>query len=752
VTKTIEAEAVRSGSARSGSAPSATLEGIVERITYVNEENAWSVVKLAVRGKEDLVTAVGNLLGVQPGENLRLCGCWTVDRTYGEQFRVDSYVTVQPATLVGIEKYLGSGLIRGVGPVMARRLVARFGLSTLEVIDQTPERLTEVEGIGPVRSARIGQAWVEQRQIKDVMVFLQAHGVSTTYAIRIYKHYKERSIAVVRENPYRLAIDIFGIGFKTADRIAGQLGISPASPERAQAGVLHVLGEVSNEGHVFYPRARLVEVASKLLEIDAPVVDAAIDALARAGEVAVVPILGEDGQVEEDRAVYLASLHTAESGAASLLRALLTRSVKPVEIDVDRAIAWFEEKQKLTLAPEQREAVRRAVAARVLVITGGPGTGKTTLVNAIIRILEKKGRRILLAAPTGRAARRMAEATGREAKTLHRLLEFSPRSMGFERTRDNPLPADVVIVDEASMLDAVLAYNLLKALPPPCQLVLVGDVDQLPSVGPGSVLADIIRSGAAPIVRLSHIFRQAQQSLIVTNAHRVNQGQMPALAANALGADFFFVEKAEPADVLAAVTRLVKERIPEKFRLHPVDDIQVLTPMHRGLLGAANLNAELQALLNPAGAAIVRGSRLFRVGDKVMQIRNNYDLEVFNGDIGRIEAVDEIERAALVRFDGRRVTYDAADLDELVLAYACSIHKAQGSEYPCVVIPVHTQHYVMLRRNLLYTGITRGRRLVVLVGSRRALAIAVKNNRIPPRFTQLARFLRVEPPGGAEVL
>jgi exodeoxyribonuclease V alpha subunit len=723
-----------------GSAPS-TIEGILERVTYVNEENAWSVVKLDVPGKKDLVTVVGNLLGVQPGENLRLRGRWTVDRKYGEQFKAEGYVTVKPATLVGIEKYLGSGLVRGVGKVMAKRLVEGFGLSTLEIIEQAPDRLREVDGIGPVRSARIAKAWVEQKQIKDVMVFLQSHGVSTTFAIKIYKHYQDRSIAVVKENPYRLAIDIFGIGFKAADKIAGQLGIFPSSPERAQAGVLHVLGELSNEGHVFYPRPKLVEAAVALLEIEASIIEQAVNALAEVGQVVVAPILGDGVDAQDDRAVYLKSLHTAETGVADLGRALLRNPTRPIAIDVERAITWFEEQQKISLASEQREAIRRAVTSKFLVITGGPGTGKTMLVNGIIQILEKKGRRILLGAPTGRAAKRMTETTGREAKTLHRLLEFDPKTMGFQRDRQRPLEADLVIVDEASMIDTVLAFNLMKAVPPSCQLVLVGDVDQLPSVGPGSVLQDVIRSGTVDVVRLAHIFRQAEASLIVVNAHRVNHGEMPKLAPPGADADFFFVEKKEPEDVLQAVKLLVKERIPEEFGFEPVTDVQVLTPMHRGLLGAASLNAELQALLNPQGAAIVHGSRLFRVGDKVMQIRNNYDLEVFNGDIGRIEALDEAERTVSVQFDGRSVTYEPADLDELVLAYACSIHKSQGSEYPCVVMPVHTQHYVMLQRNLLYTGITRARRLAVLVGTRRALAIAVKNDKTESRFTQLATQL-----------
>ncbi len=721
---------------RSTAPPARTLEGVLERVTYVNEENAWSVVKLEVPGKRELVTVVGNLLGAQPGESLRLRGTWTVDRKYGEQFRADGYVTVKPATLVGIEKYLGSGLVRGIGKVMAKRLVEQFALSTLEVIEQQPERLREVDGIGPVRSARIAKAWTEQRRIKDVMVFLQSHGVSSTFAVKIFKRYQDRSIAVVKENPYRLAVDIFGIGFKSADRIAAQLGIAPTSPERAQAGVLHALGELSGEGHVFYPRPQLVEAAAALLEVPAAGVEEAVTALAEAGQVVVTATAGR-----EETAVYLASLHRAERGAAELVRGLLGRPVRPVAIDVERAIAWFEEQRTIALAPEQREAIRRAVGSKVLVVTGGPGTGKTTLVNGIIRILERKGRRILLAAPTGRAAKRMAETTGREARTLHRLLEFDPKTMRFQRDRERPLDADLVIVDEASMIDAVLAYDLLKALPPPCQLLLVGDVDQLPSVGPGSVLQEVIRSGVVDVVRLEHIFRQAEASLIVVNAHRVNHGELPRLPPAGASADFFFVEKEEPEEVLEAVKQLVKERIPKRFGFDPVQEIQVLTPMHRGILGAANLNAELQALLNPRGPAVVHGTRLYRAGDKVMQIRNDYDLEVFNGDIGTLERVDEEERTVSALFDGRRVAYDRADLDELVLAYACSIHKSQGSEYPCVVLPVHTQHYVMLQRNLLYTGITRARRLVVLVGSRRALAVAVKNDRTSARHTQLAALL-----------
>ncbi len=709
---------------------------MLERVTFASEETAWSVVKLVVPGKTDLVTAVGNLLGVQPGESLRLSGRWTTDKKYGEQFRVDSYITVKPATLVGIEKYLGSGLVQGVGKVMAERLVKHFGMETLEVIDQKPERLPEVEGIGPVRSERITTAWVEQRRIKDVMIFLQSHGVSTTYAVRIYKAYKDRSIAVVKENPYKLAIDIFGIGFKSADKIAAQLGISPTSPQRAEAGVLHVLAEFSNEGHVFVPRPKLVEAATAILTIDTAIIEQAITDLAGSEHVVVEP-----GPGGED-AVYLKALHTAEAAGAGRIRMLLGTESRPIRIDMDRAITWFEEQQSIQLAEEQKEAIRKAATSKLLVVTGGPGTGKTTLVNGIIRILEKKGRRILLAAPTGRAAKRMAETTGREAKTIHRLLEFNPKKFGFDRDASNPLEADVVILDEASMIDAVLAYNVLKAVPLHAQLVLVGDIDQLPSVGPGSVLGDIIRSGVAEVVRLRHIFRQGAESLIVVNAHRVNEGLMPELPPEGSKADFFFIERKEPEEIAATLKALVRQHIPHKFGLDPVDDIQVLTPMQRGLLGVANVNAELQALLNPSGDSLVRGSRTFRVGDKVMQIRNNYDLNVFNGDIGRIRRIDPVEQEVQVEVDGRAVTYEYSDLDELVLAYACSIHKSQGSEYPCVVIPVHTQHYMMLQRNLLYTAITRGKRLVILVGSKRALAIAVKNNSIEERCTMLADRLR----------
>ncbi len=727
-------------------APRQTLEGTVERIVYAGEEDAWSVVRLTVPGREAPVTAVGNLLGVQPGETVRLSGAWVEDRKYGTQFRAASYVTVRPDTLGGIERYLGSGMVKGIGPVMARRLVARFGQETLDVIESQPGRLSEVEGIGPVRARSIQEAWLQQRDIKEVMIFLQTYGVSAAWAARIYKEYGPRAVGLVRENPYRLAREVAGIGFLTADGIARRLGMAPDAPQRADAAVLHVLDGLADDGHVYAPRDHLAEQARALLEVDADAAGAAIERLAAAGEVVVEAEAGK-----APARVYAASLFAAEAGAAGSLRSLLAEAAPPVPVDAARALAWFEERHGVQLAPGQREAVRRGLESPVLVITGGPGTGKTTLVNALIRILEAKGVRILLGAPTGRAAKRLAEATAREARTLHRLLEFNPRRGRFERHGSNPLEADLLIVDEASMVDLPLAHHLLLAVPPGCRLIWVGDVDQLPSVGPGAVLEDLIGSGAVEVVRLTEIFRQARASRIVVNAHRVNQGEMPLLPGADEESDFFFIERDTPEQILETLKEVVAQRIPARFRLHPLADVQVLTPMNRGLLGTVRLNAELQAVLNPSGSQITRGSRTLRAGDKVMQVRNNYDLDVFNGDIGRVARVDTEEAELDVHFDGRRVVYAQGDLDDLVPAYACSIHKSQGNEYPAVVIPLHTQHYVMLQRNLLYTALTRGRRLVVLVGSRRALELAVRRRDRRRRFTGLAGRLAQGPgPAGAE--
>jgi exodeoxyribonuclease V alpha subunit len=720
------------------------LEGVLERVVYANEESAWSVVRITIPGRRDPVTAVGSLLGVQPGENLRLMGRWVLDRRFGEQFKVESFETLRPATLVGIEKYLGSGMVRGLGPIMAKRLVDQFGLETLDVIDHHPRRLAEVEGIGPVRIASIRKAWAEQRDIRELMVFLQGLGVSPVFAARIYNAYPDEAMVVVKEDPYRLALEIFGIGFKTADRIALGMGIPRNSTRRAQAGLLHVLEERTADGHAYLPRPLLIAAATRLLEVEPAVVEEALNQLGGTRQVVVEDPDAGTGQGDGESsgaAVYLPALYVAEIGVAARMETLLRAPIHPITIDVDRALEWFEARRHLSLAAEQRHGVRRAMAAKVLVITGGPGTGKTTLINAIVQILEKKERVIQLAAPTGRAARRLAELTGRDARTLHRLLEFAPRTGAFERNPGKPLEVDLLVVDEVSMVDIVLFHNLLKALPPHCQLLLVGDVDQLPSVGPGNVLRDIITSGVVEVVRLTEIFRQARESLIVLNAHRINHGEMPHLEAGEGEADFLFVEKEDPEEVLEEVKRWVAEELPRRFGLNPIEDIQVLTPMHRGDVGASNLNLELGSLLNASPQRVSRGDRILRVGDRVMQIRNNYPIDVFNGDIGRIEAMDPESRQVQVRFDDRVIAYDPADLDQLVLAYACSIHKAQGSEYPCVVIPLHTQHFVMLQRNLLYTALTRGKRLVVVVGSRKALALAVQNNRIEQRYTRLASRL-----------
>ncbi len=722
-----------------------TIEGVLERIVFANEADGWSVLRLARPGRRAQVTAVGNVFGVQPGETLRLAGRWVSDKKWGEQFEVSSFRSIVPSSVDGIERYLGSGLIRGLGKSLAKRVVEKFGAATLEIIENFPKRLREVEGIGPKRYQQILESWQEQREIQRVMVFLQSHGISTAHAVRIFKTYGAEAEAVVSENPYRLAADVFGIGFRTADVIAGNLGIPKDSPRRIEAGLVHLLREAADRGHVYLPATDLETAAANLLEAPPEPVQAGLDELARAADVVLVPIGGGE------RAVYLASLHDAESGLAAALRSLLEAPSSLPAIDAPRAIAWFEAREELTLAAKQRSAITMALASKVSILTGGPGTGKTTLLQGITQILDRKQCRILLAAPTGRAARRLAEATGREARTVHRLLEFDPVRQRFARGPDHPLEADLLIVDEASMLDVALARSTVEAVPIAGQLLLVGDVDQLPSVGPGRVLADLIASGALPVVRLDEIFRQAAESRIVVNAHHIRRGEMPQLrnpneAASSRAnpearGDFFFIERQEPEEVLETLIHLVADRIPKGFGFDPAQEIQVLSPMNRGPLGVHNLNALLQEQLNPSGQEIPFGGRRLRLGDKVMQLKNNYQLEVANGDLGRIVDYDLEEQEIAVSFDGRRVSYAATELDELTLAYACSIHKSQGSEYPCVVVPVHMQHAIMLQRNLVYTALTRAKRLAVLIGQGKALALAVRNQDTRRRFTRLAERL-----------
>jgi exodeoxyribonuclease V alpha subunit len=713
-----------------------SLQGTVERITYVNEETQYVVARLDVPGSRDLATIVGNLPSLTPGETLRLQGTWTHHKKFGHQFLVERYETVVPATVTGIQRYLGSGLIKGIGPVFAARLVDAFGLDTLRVIEEEPARLREVEGIGPLRLRRITAAWAEQKEIREVMLFLQGHGVSSAYAVKIFKAYGQAAIPTVKTNPYRLARDIYGIGFKTADRIARNLGC-PAIPAPRPGGNHPRAARAGGRGHVYGPEGDLLREAEAALEIPPDLLAKAIADLSRDGEV-VVEDLPEGG-----RAIFLKPLHAAEVQVARRLSDLLRAPRVPVQIDAEKALTWVEGVTRLRLATQQREAIRMALCQKALVVTGGPGTGKTTILRCIIRILEKKGLRMHLASPTGRAAKRMAEATGRDAATIHRLLEWSPGAGGFQRNAERPLETDLVIVDEASMIDIVLMNSLLRAIPLVATLLLVGDADQLPSVGPGSVLKDILDSGRVPAVRLTEIFRQAEQSRIVGNAHRINRGEFPDLSRPPRGqeSDFHFLPEEDAERLQQLIVDLASRRLPARYGLDPLEDIQVLSPMHRGVIGAVQLNAALQTSLNPARSGameVMRGGRVFRAGDRVMQVRNNYDKEVFNGDIGRIARIDTQEQEAVVRVDGRPVTYDFSELDELTLAYAATVHKSQGSEYPAVILPMHTTHYPMLQRNLLYTAVTRAKRLLVVVGMKKALAMAVRNNATIRRASRLA--------------
>ncbi len=716
------------------------IKGQIERVTYFNEENNYTIAKMKVPGRVELITVVGTLFSVTPGEVLKLSGYWETHPRYGEQFKVISCESVLPATVKGIEKYLGSGMIRGIGPVMAKRLVSKFGDGTLTVIEQDIERLHEVEGIGEKRIAMIKKAWEEQKDIRDVMIFLQGQGVSPAYAVKIYKQYGKDSVKIVSENPYKLAMDIFGIGFITADKIAEKIGVPRDSQVRVEAGILYTLHQLSDDGHVYYPYEPLIRKCSEILKVEESTVPYALDSIASENKVVIEEPATRNSQpvIQDVKAVYLTKFHVAELGIASRLKTLFTFPKQLRLLNIDQAIEWVQKDLKITLSVRQIEAVRDSVNTKVMVVTGGPGTGKTTIINAIIRIYGKMGQKVLLTAPTGRAAKRMTETTQYEAKTIHRLLEYSPANGSFKKNEENLLEADLIIIDETSMVDTILMYHFLKAVPPRATLILVGDVDQLPSVGAGNVLKDIIEGGSIPTVRLDEIFRQSRESMIIVNAHRVNNGQMPILNRDEEHRqDFYFFTIEEPEIVLEKILHLCKERIPSQFGYDPVNDIQVITPMHKGVVGVSNLNYELQKELNPGTDELMRGGRVLRMRDKVMQIRNNYDKDVYNGDIGRIARIDREMQELKVDYDGRLVTYEYAELDEIMLAYAISVHKSQGSEYPVVIMPVLTQHYILLQRNLLYTGITRGKKLVILIGTKKALAIAIKNDKPQKRYTLL---------------
>lgn len=701
---------------------------MVEHITYQNQENGWSVMKVKVKGYDNLVTLTGSLLDVPVGSVLLVDGDWRVDPKYGQQFVAQSWTEVMPATLYGIEKYLGSGLVKGIGPAYAKAIVSRFGLETIDVIENDIERLLEVPRLGKKRMEKIRESWEKQKDIKEVMVFLQGHGVGTAFAAKIYRKYEKESIAKVKENPYQLADDIWGIGFKTADSIASKMGYVKNDPRRCRSGILYTLNELAEDGHVYAEPEQLVEAAVKLLDAEENPVRQALSSMMEAKDV-----------IADNDVIYLPPFYYAENGSAKRLQTLLSdTSLFNSDVAAEPEAEYGSKAGGIVYDEVQQAAIQKALDSKVMVLTGGPGTGKTTTTQGIIAAFKARHMNILLAAPTGRAAKRMTEATGMEAKTIHRLLEYNPMD-GYKRNEENPLEGDALIVDECSMIDILLFYNLMKAIPSNMRLILVGDIDQLPSVGAGNVLRDIIDSRQIPVVRLTRIFRQAQSSRIVMNAHAINAGQFPNIR-NGLDTDFFFINQEDADEMVKLIIGLVRDRLPKKYG-YPPKEVQVLTPMQRGTVGAGNLNIELQNALNPTGPSLARGGYTFRQGDKVMQIRNNYDKNVFNGDIGYITAVDTNERTLTVTFDNRLVEYDITELDEIVLAYAITIHKSQGSEFPVVVMPVTMKHFVMLQRNLIYTGITRAKKICVLVGTTKALAYAIHNQTVSKRNTKLKERL-----------
>ena len=707
-----------------------SLKGIIEKIVYRNNENGYIIAKISLEKKEDkLTTIVGNMASVNIGEDYELKGEWVNNSKYGWQFNFKDYQLILPTSLLGLKRYLSSGLIKGVGPSTADRIVKYFGDKTLEVLENDIQRLTEVEGIAEKRIKVISQSWEQQKEIKRVMIFLQSYQITTGYAVKIYKTYGNTAIEKLKENPYQLVDDVFGIGFKIADRIAQNLGIEPASPARIKAGIKYILNELTNQGHCYGIINEIIDKSSELLEVEKLLVEKTLDVLKNNQEIIL----------QEDR-VWLPFYYFAELGVSKKLIELVRFPQQLINLDVPKKIKYLEKKHDISFAEEQKEAIGKVLLNRVLVLTGGPGTGKTTTVLGLIELFEELKLKIILAAPTGRAAKKLSETTGRKAKTIHRLLEYSPKRGIFTKNSENPIKAEVIILDEVSMIDILLMNNLLKAVLPGSILILIGDVDQLPSVGPGNLLKDIIDSETIPVVRLTKIFRQDRRSLIIVNAHRVNEGKYPIIKGEK-ERDFYFIEEEDPQLAAQKIINLCTVRLPAKYKIDPVDDIQVLSPMYKGEVGADNLNYCLREALNLKGKEIKYGNHSFRVNDKVMQIKNNYDKEVFNGDIGRIENIEEEEHILELNFYGRRVGYDFSELSELVLAYAITVHKSQGSEYRIVVIPVMTQHYLLLQRNLLYTGITRAKDMVILIGTKKALWIAIKNNKTFHRNTSLKERL-----------
>lgn len=711
------------------------LDGQIERVVFRNEENGFCVLRVKVRGHRDLVTVTGTTPSVSSGEWMAADGEWLVDPRHGRQFKAEKMRMSQPDTLEGIEKYLGSGMVKGIGREYAARLVNAFGRDVFDVIENSSAKLQKVAGIGKQRRENIKKAWDEQKNVRQIMSFLFSHGISTTRAFRIHKAYGEKAIELVQRDPYCLARDIRGIGFLIADQIAMKLGIARDSDLRARAGLEYVLDELTAGGHCAYARNDLLSRTAELLDIDLQIIERALaHSIENQRLIQRTDMQGRD-------LIYLPKLYFAEIELAKKLQ-LLTHGRHPcTDIDVEKALEWVQERTGIALARAQREALGTAVTSKVMVITGGPGVGKTTLVNSVLMVLRAKKQRVLLCAPTGRAAKRMAETTGMEAKTIHRLLQYNPGTGGFVHKADNPLECDVLIVDEASMIDVVLASQLIDAVPRHAAVVIVGDADQLPSVGPGRVLQDIIRANTVPVGHLNEVFRQAATSRIITNAHRINQGQMPEFPPEGEDSDCYFVEADDPEKALKLAGKLIQKSIPQKFRFNPMEDIQILTPMQKGILGARNLNQSLQRILNPNGDEVERFGLVYRTGDKVMQTENDYDKDVYNGDIGRIASIDSDSDELVVDFDGRRVVYDFRELDELTLSYAITIHKSQGSEYPCVLIPLHTQHYVLLQRSLIYTAVTRAKKLVIILGTKKALNLAVTRSESRERVTTLAERL-----------